>query len=100
MTNKEKPHDFVSDAFFYSFFGEHIECIGSFKHEDEEIGLKVEGILLDADDTWYFLGDTDEEIVCCIRQNDVTSIRFVTENNEYQNILQDMGSPTDSEEIN
>lgn len=99
MDKKDNQHEYVSDTFFFSFMGEYVELIGSFKHEGEEIGMKVEGYLLDADDTWYFLG-TNEEIVQSIRQTDVTSIAIKSIESEYQTLLKDMDVPDDKNEVN
>lgn len=99
-SKKDNKHEFVSDAFFFSFMGEFVELCGSFFHGESEATIKLEGYLLDADDTYYFLGDDDQEIVHSIKKDRVIWINIKTIESEYQTILKDMDIPQKEEEKN
>lgn len=96
----EYSHTKDSETFFLTFVGEYVEVCGSFFHSSEEMAIRVRGYLLDIDNTYLYLGDGPDEIEHAIRKDKVIWLQVITQNNEYQVILKEMGKPKDDKDVN
>lgn len=91
------------DTFFLAFVGQSViistEIIvpGS---DGEVYPLFYEGILLDYDNEYYYLGETPNEINQCIRKEPVLAIKVREEVDELKEFLDQLPVPQKKEDIN
>lgn len=102
---KTKIEDF--STFSSAFMGEEIlittdliETSAQTSTDLEKNPLYFQGILLDIDEDFYFLGDTPAEINQAVKKKNVVHIGIVEKVDEYEEILRDMPTPNNKEEIN
>jgi hypothetical protein len=108
MTKEDKN----LDSFFLSFVGQRIiittNLVQSFSHslEGQQIletsPMQYEGILLDYDEEYYYLGkvNKEDEIQQAIKKVHVAHISCVEESDMYQEILKQVPGPERKEDIN
>lgn len=66
----------------------------------ETMPMFYEGILLDYDDTYYYLGKTASEITQAITRSSVVHIQVMEEKNIYDQILEEMPDTPEGSEVN
>lgn len=85
------------DLFFLTFIGEYVEIVGSFFYQDKEVPISAIGYLLDMDDTWYFLGESPDEIVHAIKKDAVKHIQVTNDDIQLSKMLLDLPTPNKDE---
>jgi hypothetical protein len=90
----------LTETFFLTFVGELVEIAGSFYHGDQEAAIKITGFVLDADDEFYYLGDTPEEISQAIRRDRVIYIQILEPLNPNLDKLRELQIPEDESGVN
>lgn len=100
----------VNSTFFLAFVGQKV-CISidvqhtiNFETADgvnvETMPLYYEGILLDYDKQYYYLGRTPIEITQAIRKDTVIHIMVIEEKSIYEEMLNQMSPPEKNEDVN
>ena len=102
--------DKLTDAFFLAFEGQHIVITTNLtqtmhtQFEDgssaESAPIFYEGILLDYDDDYYYLGKTPNEIDQAVNKKNTVHIMIVEETTVFDEILDSMRTPEKKEDIN
>lgn len=69
--------DSMSSIFAQTFIGSHVELLTRFKTSELEAITTYQVFLLDADNDYYFVGETPDEVTAAIRKSTVFSIEFV-----------------------
>lgn len=90
----------LTETFFLTFIGELVEISGSFVDTNTKAVLKLIGFVLDADDEFYYLGDTPEEITQAIRRDKVFYIQILQPINPYLEKLKSLEIPEDETKQN
>lgn len=90
--SRKKKTEF-NDTFFLTMIGELVQiyCRDVFKNS----GLPILGYILDIDDDYFYIGDSPEEIVRCIKKSDVFMLEIYNEADESLRILENMEIPED-----
>lgn len=104
------PKNDLDSTFFLAFMGTKV-CISlnvchtiDYESPDgvtvETIPLHYEGILLDHDNEYYYLGNTPIEISQAVKKDSVVHIMIVEEKSVYDQILDHMPHPEKKEDVN
>ena len=99
-TSGNDDYNGLSESFFLTFIGELVEVAGSFYHGDTEAAIKIAGFVLDADEEYYYLGDTPDEITQAIRRDRVIYIQILEPVNPYLEKLKQLEIPEDETKQN
>lgn len=95
MSDNENNEEIV-DTFFLAFVGELVGIV----YNAGKNAVQLSGYLLDYDDEYYYLGDSEEEITNAIKKNRVIHIQVLDPENEYQQILEELEVPEDETQKN
>lgn len=96
----------LESTFFLAFIGQAVTITTTLKHtisdehNTESTPLFFEGILLDHDDEYYYLGATPNEITQGVKKNIVAHIMILDNKTVFDAILEQTPVPTDTTEIN
>jgi len=85
--NKSEP-----SAFFLSFVGEYVQVITTFQMLTEEnpdmvLPLIVEGVIMDADDTYIYMGSEEDGIKQAIRSEYVVFVQQLEKASELEELF-------------
>lgn len=100
MDGNDGDYNGLTETFFLTFIGELVEIAGSFYHGDSEAAIKIAGFVLDADDEFYYLGDSPDEITQAIRRDRVIYIQIMEPFNIHLNALKEFKIPDDETKKN
>jgi len=67
---------------------------------ESEEPIMFQGFLLDADDDFYFLGSTPNEVCSAIKKDELGSIHIASNYSVYDEVLDQMEEPVDDKDIN
>lgn len=92
MTTKKKSEP---SAFFLSFVGEYVQVITSFQMLTEEnpetaLPLIIEGVIMDADDTYIYMGSESDGIRQAIRSEHVVFVQQLDKADELEEVFSSM----------
>lgn len=106
MVNKEQE----LSTFFLAFIGQQVTItvtstsVVNFADENgntvETMPVFYEGILLDHDDEYYYLGSTPNEITQAVKKKQVVHIMVMEQKDIYEEILDSMPKPGKKEDVN
>lgn len=106
MGNKEQE----LSTFFLAFIGQQVTItvtltsVVNFTDENgntvETMPVFYEGILLDHDDEYYYLGSTPNEITQAVKKKQVVHIIVMEQKDIYEEILDSMPKPDKKEDVN
>lgn len=92
------------------FHGEYVEIVTSLYQKniegdetgviDQTLPIVLKGYILDMDDEYYYLGNTPEEISKAVKKEAVKYIEIISEQNVFDQILEDFPTPGTKEEQN
>lgn len=102
-----KKNEQELDTFFLAFMGQRITITVNLtvstpqtSTDFEEVPVYYEGILLDKDDEYYYLGSTPNEITQAVKKSSVIHIMLFEETDPYKEFLDQLPTPDKKEEIN
>lgn len=88
------------DLFFQIFAGEYVSMVTTVKTrtvqliDDEpaevEMPVIIEGFLLDKDDSYYFIGESPDEVIAAIRIEHVIQVEISNPKDHYDQLLTEM----------
>ena len=89
MATKKKSEP---SSFFLSFVGEYVQVITAFQMATEDSGetglpLIVEGVIMDADDSYIYMGSDTEGIRQAIRNDYVVFVQVLEKATELEEIF-------------
>jgi hypothetical protein len=110
MPSKKKQVDTQEiDTFVLAFMGEFVNVITDImiveytqndSHTlEQNAPMVAQGYLLDADETFLYLGENPLEVSQAVSRNRITMVRVERKKSKFEEMLDDMGSP-DREDIN
>jgi hypothetical protein len=98
--------DALDSTFFLAFIGQAVTITTTLRHtvsdeqNTESIPIFFEGILLDHDDEYYYLGATPHEITQGVKKSIVAHIAILDNKSVFDAILEQIPVPTDTTEVN
>lgn len=97
------------NTFFLAFMGQPItittNLMTTMPMNEEDLAAETypifyEGILLDSDEEYYYLGKTPTEITSCVKKDSVVHIMVIEQKNLFEEILDHTEIPDKIEDAN
>lgn len=90
----------TSDTFYSTFIGELVEVITLFKIDNDEAIGNMTSFLLDADNDYFYFGETSQEVDNAVKRDAVYSIRIVKKLDWKEELLKTVEIPDEETEYN
>lgn len=100
---KRQLHEESMDTFVLAFMGEFVNVISDImiveyvqseaQTLEQNAPMMVNGYLLDADDTFLYLGENPLEVTQAVARNRITLVRVERKKSKFEEILDDMEEP-------
>ena len=99
-----------NDLFFMTFVGEFVSILSTMDKTamvqteegivEESIPLVFQGYMLDMDDEYYYLGETQREVNRAIKKTSVNAIEIADQHDEFSEILDKAEVPSNKKNYN